>query len=173
MLHFYMLHTKQIDAEEASGLFEWLDKKADFRDYALDVFRSEMNPPYVALPGCTYYLVSDNGKGLFLIKAVPKADFLDISFSRVFNKTEKQKKEKGWEAHTWLKNALEEAIIPRCRNEKIDTITAACPHKGEMLFASLEELEIKDVSEIKRTAGYGGIRVRIRLSTNIRAKSHR
>lgn len=75
-----MLHTKQIDAEEASRLFEWLDKKADFRDYALDVFRSEMNPPYMTLPGCTYYLVSANGKGLLLIKAVPKADFLDISF---------------------------------------------------------------------------------------------
>ena len=168
-----MLHTKQIDADEAARLFEWLDKKADFRDYALEVFRSEMNPPYMTLPGCTYYLVSDNGKGLLLIKAVPKADFLDISFSRVFNKIEKQKKEKGWEAHAWLKNALEEALIARCRNEKIDTITATCPRKGEMLFASTKELEIKDVTEIKRTPGYGGIRVRIKLSTNMRAKSYR
>ena len=163
-----MIHTKQIGDGEASKWFEWLDKKADFRDYAIDVFLKEMTPPYAisgsVLAHPVYYLVSDGNKSLLLIRAALKADALDISFSRVFNKTEKQKKEKQMEAHIWLKNALEEALIPRCRNERIEAVTAAVPRKGELLFAYLEDLKIKDVIEIKRTPCYGGIHVLIKLS---------
>ncbi|MBI5887772.1 MAG: hypothetical protein HZB82_03560 [Deltaproteobacteria bacterium] len=162
-----MIHTKQIGAQEASRWFEWLDNMADFRDYALDVFSKEMTPPYAVYGPwrSAYYLVCDNGKGLLLVKAVTKADALDISFSRVFNKTDRQKMERGMEAHAWLKNALEEALIPRCRNEKIEAITATVPRKGELLFAYLEDMKIKEVIGIKRTPGYGGIRVRITLSS--------
>lgn len=160
-----MIHTKQIGAAEASRWFEWLDNKADFRDYALDVFSKEMTPPYIVPLRSAYYLVYEEKKNLLLIKAVSKADTLDISFARVFNKTERQKMERGMEAHAWLKNALEEALIPRCRNEKIEAITATVPRKGELLFAYLQDMKIKDVVEIKRTPGYGGIRVRITLSS--------
>lgn len=160
-----MIHTRRIGAEEASRWFRWLDTKSDFRDYAIDVFLTEMTPPYTVPLRSVYYLVYEEKKNLLLIKAVSKADSLDISFSRVFNKTERQKADRCMEAHIWLKNALEEALIPRCRNEKLAVITAAVPRKGELLFAYLEAMKIKDVIEIKRTPGYGGMRVRINLSS--------
>lgn len=163
-----MLRTDQINDAEASKWFKWLNEEASFRNDAIDAFREEMgSSDYKPLPNCTYYVVYEDSKALLLIRtSLQNSIQIAISFARLFNKVSAPK---SIEAHIWLKNALEEKIVPKCLRENIELIMAkAVNYKCDIVFAYLErELPIKEVLNIERRSGYGGTTVYIKLSNSI------
>lgn len=160
-----MLHTKKINEAESIKWFKWLNEEATFRDSALVAFREEMEPPYKPLKGCFYYVVYNDEKDLLIVRTTPdESKAKAISFARIFERTSKNE----LQAHLWLKNALEEQIIPACEKEKVFFIIAkAKTTKGESVFARLADLPIKGIVKIENIPGYGGPLIRIHLIDSI------
>lgn len=144
------MHTRLIDDTEASKWFEWLATKSDLdcRDGITVAFRNEIIPPYKPAEGSLYFVTYDNeaNKELLLTKVTRIGSSYGISFARLFNKSSARK----IEAHLWLKNALEEKIIPMCLSEESDNIQAyGMAGKGEKVLCRLKDLSIKNVKSIR------------------------
>ncbi len=136
-----MLHTKQIDTKKTSGYLEQLDRSDDisFRGAVIKALGDEVIF-HTPKPESTYYVIYRDKKDLLLVRTTPlPRQSMAISFCKIFDREQKGKHE----AHLWLKNALEEKIIPNCINREIITVKArAVTDSGRKVLESLSKLKI-------------------------------
>lgn len=132
--------TNEINATEVSNYFKKLDETKELRDEALsclwdwdEFYRPNIN--------ATYYVVSDKREDLLFIRTILKKEkegriseftYMEISFCRLSPKSSTIRYE-------WLKTAINEKILSKSIEQKINYIRAIpAPHELEV-YRQLKE----------------------------------